>query len=394
MTQPSTDALKQHSVPYFVPQIGEEEIASVVETLRSGWLTTGPKVKRFEQAFADRVGARHAIAVNSATSALHLALEAAGVSTGDEVIVPSMTFASTAEVVVHRGAKPVLVDCLADTLNIDPDQIEQHITPRTRAIIPVHYGGHPCKMERILELARAHNLTVIEDAAHALPARYGDQIIGTIGDVTCFSFYANKTITTGEGGMITTNRDDLAERMRMMTLHGISKDAWKRFSAEGSWFYEILAPGYKCNMTDIAASLGIHQLAKCDEFWQRRQQCALRYDEGFADLAEIETPTVELNVQNAWHLYVIRLQLDMLRIDRAQFIREMNDAGVGTSVHYTPLHLHPYHRETAGYRPEDLPVSTSQYWRMISIPIYPGLSESDQQYVIDTVSRLVGENRK
>ena len=394
MTQPSTDALKQHSVPYFVPQIGEEEIASVVETLRSGWLTTGPKVKRFEQLFAERVGARHAIAVNSATSALHLALEAAGVSAGDEVIVPSMTFASTASVVVHHGAKPVLVDCHADTLNIDPEQIERHITPRTKAIIPVHYGGQPCKMERILALARAHNLTVIEDAAHALPARYGDQIIGTIGDVTCFSFYANKTVTTGEGGMIVTDRDELAERMRMMTLHGISKDAWKRFSAEGSWFYEILAPGYKSNMTDIAASLGIHQLAKCDEFWELRQQIALRYDQGFADLAEIETPTVELNVQNSWHLYVIRLQLDMLQIDRAQFIRELNDAGVGTSVHYTPLHLHPYYRDSMGYQSEDLPVTTAQYRRMISIPIYPGLSESDQQYVIDTVSRLVGANRK
>ena len=390
----STSTLKQHTIPYFVPSIGEEEIQSVVETLRSGWLTTGPKVKQFEQAFAERVSAEHGIAVSSATAALHLALEAVGVTSGDEVLVPSMTFASTAEVVVHLGAKPVLVDCRPDNLNIDTEDLLRKITTRTKAIIPVHYGGQPCEMDRILGIAQAHNLWVIEDAAHALPARYGDDAIGSLGDVSCFSFYANKTITTGEGGMITTNDDRLAERMRIMTLHGISKDAWKRFSAEGSWYYEIMAPGYKFNMTDIAASLGIHQLARCDRFWEYRQRCAARYDAGFADVSEVSTPFVELNVQNAWHLYVIQLELQQLQINRNEFIRQLNGAGIGTSVHYTPLHMHPYYRETFGYQPDDLPVTKSTYERIISLPIYPKLSEADLDYIIETVKRIVAENRR
>jgi len=384
--------LRQHTIPFFVPSIGEEEIESVVETLRSGWLTTGPKVKEFEAAFSERIGLDHSIAVNSATSALQLALEATGVAAGDEVLVPTLTFAATAEVVMHLGARPILVDCRPDTLNIDPDKIEERITPRTKAIMPVHYGGQPCDMDRILEIARAHNLRVIEDAAHALPARYGDRVIGTIGDVTCFSFYANKTITTGEGGMITTDDDELAERMRIMSLHGISKDAWKRFSAEGSWYYEILAPGYKFNMTDVAASLGIHQLARCDEFWEGRRRCAELYDAGFAGVPEVVVPTVELNLQHAWHLYVIQLELDRLQIDRHCFIQELKQAGIGTSVHYVPLHMHPYYRETFGYKPDDLPVAESVYERIISLPIYPKLTEADVQYVVDTVKRIVAEN--
>ena len=334
------------------------------------------------------------MAVNSATAALHLALEATGITAGDEVLVPTMTFASTGEVVVHLGAKPVLVDCRADTLNIDADKIEEKITPRTKAIIPVHYGGQPCEMDRILDIAHAHDLRVIEDAAHAIPARYGDRIIGTIGDVTCFSFYANKTITTGEGGMITTDDDQLAERMRMMSLHGISKDAWKRFSAEGSWYYEILAPGYKFNMTDIAASLGVHQLARCDQFWKGRQHCAELYDAAFANVPEVTTPHVKPNIQHSWHLYVIQLELERLEIDRSAFIKELNQAGIGTSVHYTPLHMHPYYRETFGYRPEDLPVASSVYERIISLPIYPALSDVDVEYIADTVKRIVSENRK
>jgi dTDP-4-amino-4,6-dideoxygalactose transaminase/lipopolysaccharide/colanic/teichoic acid biosynthesis glycosyltransferase len=394
LTQATTRALKQHRIPFFAPSIGEDEVQSVVETLRSGWLTTGPKVKRFEEGFAERVGSRHAIAVNSATSALHLALEAVGVSSGDEVLVPTMTFASTAEVVLHLGAKPVLVDCRPDTLCIDAGRIEEKTTARTKAIVPVHYGGQPCDMDRVLAVADPHHLKVIEDAAHALPARYGDRVVGTIGDVTCFSFYANKTITTGEGGMITTEDDRLAERMRIMSLHGISKDAWKRFSAEGSWYYEILAPGYKFNMTDVAASLGIHQLAKCDRFWEGRRRCAELYDAGFADVDEVTVPHVELNVQHAWHLYVVQLQLDRLRIDRNTFIRELNQAGVGTSVHYTPLHMHPYYRETFGYQPEDLPVAKAVYERIISLPIYPTLSHADAQYVVDTVKRIVAANRR
>jgi perosamine synthetase len=391
-TQSTGSTLKQHKIPFALPTIGEEEIQAVVETLRSGWLTTGPRVKQFEAQFAERIGARHAIAVSSATTALELALEAMGVSAGDEVLVPTMTFASTGETVVHLGAKPVLVDCRADTLNVDPEKIEERITPRTKAIIPVHYGGQPCEMDRILAIARKHGLKVIEDAAHALPARYGDQVVGTIGDVTCFSFYATKTITTGEGGMITTDDDRLAERMRIMSLHGISKDAWKRFSAEGSWYYEILGPGYKFNMTDMAASLGLCQLRRCDEFWERRHRCVEQYDKGFADVSEITTPYVELNVQHAWHLYVIQLELDRLRIDRNRFIKELNQAGIGTSVHYLPLHMHPYYRDAFGYKPDDLPVARSAYDRILSLPVYPRLGDEEVQYVIDNVKRIAVEN--
>lgn len=390
----SVSSLKQHAIPFFKPTVGEEEIQSVVETLRSGWLTTGPKVKQFEQDFSTRVGANHAIAVSSATSALHLALEACGVRAGDEVLVPTLTFASTGEVVVHLGAKPVLVDCLPDSFNIDPDKIEAKITSRTKAIMPVHYGGQPCHMDRILEIAKKHGLKVVEDAAHALPAHYGDRVVGTIGDVTCFSFYANKTITTGEGGMITTNDEELADRMRIMSLHGISKDAWKRFSAEGSWYYEILAPGYKFNMTDINAALGIHQLPRCDQFWQARNRLSEMYTAGFADVPEIKTPTTELNVQHAWHLYVIQLQLDQLTITRNEFIQIMTQAGIGTSVHYTPLHLHPYYRETLGYQPEDCPVATELYQRIISLPIYPTMTDEDSKNVISTVKQIVAEHQK
>ncbi len=394
MIQSAKTIVQQHTIPFFRPTIGEAEIDSVVETLRSGWLTTGPKVRQFETMFAERVGARNSIAVNSATSALQLALEALGISAGDEVLLPSMTFAATGEVVIHHRARPVLVDCRPDTLNIDLEDLEKKITSRTKAIIPVHYGGQPCNMDRIREIARAHNLKVIEDAAHALPARYGDQTIGTIGDVTCFSFYANKTITTGEGGMITTDDDQLAQRMRMMTLHGISKDAWKRFSAEGSWYYEILAPGYKANMSDIAAALGICQLDRCDEFWESRCRCAQSYDAAFADVPEVDVPHVELDRQHAWHLYVIQLQLDRLSIGRNTFIQELNKAGVGTSVHYTPLHMHPYYRDTFSHQPDDLPNAKAAYERIISLPIYPTLSETDQEYVVDNIKRIVVENRR
>ena len=393
MTQ-TTETLKQFTIPFFKPSIGQQEIDSVVETLRSGWLTTGPKVRQFESDFAEYVGSRHALAVNSCTSALTLALEAIGLAPGDEVLVPTLTFASTAEVVVHLGGKPVLVDCLPGTLNIDPDQMEAKITPRTKAVIPVHYGGQPCDMDRICQLAQDRGLWVIEDAAHALPARYGDRLAGTLGDIACFSFYANKTITTGEGGMITTDHDELAERIRIMRLHGISKDAWKRFSAEGSWYYEIHAPGYKFNMTDMAAALGIHQLARCDEFWERRQRCAQTYNRILADCPAVQTPTVELSLQHAWHLYVIQLESDRLTIDRGEFIKRLNAAGVGTSVHYLPLHMHPYYRESFGYRPEDLPVAAAAYDRIVSLPIYPSMTDSEIEYVAETVLRIAAENRR
>ena len=389
----TADTLKQFEIPFFKPTIGDAEIQSVVETLQSGWLTTGPKVRQFEREFAAQVGAEHAIAVSSCTAALHLALEAIGVGPGDEVLVPTLTFASTGEVVMHLGAQPVLVDCLPDTLCIDPEDVARRITDQTKAIVPVHYGGHACEMDAILDIARRQGIHVVEDAAHAVPARYRDQCIGSIGDLTCFSFYANKTITTGEGGMVTTNDAQFAERVRLMSLHGISKDAWKRFSAEGSWYYEILAPGYKSNMTDIAAALGLHQLSQCDEFRNCRQAIAKRYDAAFADVAELTVPACRPDVQHAWHLYVIRLGLEQLSIGRGDFIKALNGAGIGTSVHYLPLHMHPLYQERFKYAAGDLPVAADAFERMISLPIYPGMSNDEVEYIASTVRQLVTENQ-
>jgi len=386
--------LKQPKVPFFRPEISEEEIAAVVETLRSGWLTTGPRTRQFEADFADRVGAKHAIAVNSATAALHLALNAADVGPGDEVIVPTMTFTATAEVVVHQGAKPVFVDCMPDTMNIDPLAVARAITPRTKAIIPVHYGGQPSEMDELLEIADEHDLWVIEDAAHALPAQYRGRTVGTIGDMTCFSFYANKTITTGEGGMLTTDDDGLAERVRTRSLHGLSKDAWKRFSAEGSWYYEVVYPGFKYNLTDTAAALGLGQLKRADDFWQRRERCALRYHELLGDLDEIKLPTAQKHVQHSWHLYVIQLEVERLSIDRNAFIRKLDEAGIGTSVHYIPLHMQPYYRETFGHQADDFPVARRLYDRIITLPIYPSLPDESIAYVADTIRTIVAEHRR
>jgi len=381
-------------LPFHVPEIGDEEIQSVIETLRSGWLTTGLKTKQFEENFARYVGSQNAVAVNSGTAALHLALEAVGIREGDEVLVPTMTFTATAEVVLYLKARPVLLDCEPDSLNVDPKQIERAITPRTRAVIPVHIGGQACKMDEILQLARAHNLKVIEDAAHALPARYHEKMIGTIGDITCFSFYATKTITTGEGGMATTDHAEWADRMRMMSLHGISKDAWKRYSNEGSWYYEVHSPGYKYNLTDIAGAMGIEQLKKCERFWHARQRIAARYDEAFADLPEIQRPTQASDVQHAWHLYVIQLELERLGIDRAAFVNALKDEGIGTSVHFIPLHLHPFYRDAGGYQPGDFPIATRVFDRIVSLPIYPSMSDENVDRVIAAVTRTIKRHRR
>ncbi|MGD9646699.1 MAG: DegT/DnrJ/EryC1/StrS family aminotransferase [Pirellulales bacterium] len=379
-------------LPFFLPDLGEAEIAAVVEVLRSGWLTTGAKTKEFERLFAERIGVKHAVAVNSATAALHLALEAIDVKPGDEVIVPTMTFASTAEVVAYLGAKPVLVDCLEDTLCIDPAATAAAITPRTKAIMPVHYAGQPCDMEPILKAAEQHGVKVIEDAAHALPAAYRGQTIGTLGAATCFSFYANKTITTGEGGMLVTGDDAVADRARIMSLHGISRDAWKRFTAEGSWYYEILRPGFKYNLTDVAAALGIVQLGRCDEFWQRRAALARQYDELLADVDVITRPTSRDDVTHAWHLYVVKLNLERLQITRNQFIEELKRRRIGHSVHYTPLHMHPYYRETYGYQPGDLPVARSVYERIVSLPLFPKMTDADQDRVVAAIKEIAAEH--
>jgi dTDP-4-amino-4,6-dideoxygalactose transaminase len=381
-------------IPFHRPAIGEDEIRSVVETLESGWLTTGRKVKSFEEDFAKYVGCKHAVAVNSGTAALHLALDAIGIREGDEVIVPAMTFAATAEVVLYFKAQPILVDCQRDTLNLDPTQIEAAITSKTKAIIPVHFGGQPCEMNQILDIAKKHNLRVIEDAAHALPASDNGKTIGTIGDITCFSFYATKTITTGEGGMATTENSEWAERMRMMSLHGISHDAWKRYTKEGSWYYDILYPGFKYNLTDIAAAIGIQQLKKCNEFWEARQRIAMNYAKAFGDLQEIQVPSCRNDVQHAWHLFVIQLNLERLKINRNQFIEALREKEIGTSVHFIPLHLHPYYRDKFGYKPEDFPNASAVFDRIISLPIYPKMTEGDVRDVIVAVRKLVQEYRR
>src|SRR5215510_2412951 len=381
-------------IPFHRPALGEDEIRSVVETLESGWLTTGRKVKSFEDDFARYVCSKHAVSVNSGTAALHLALDAVGIKEDDEVIIPTMTFAATAEVVLYFKAKPVLVDCERDTLNLDPSRIEAGITSKTKAIIPVHFGGQPCEMDQILDIARKHNLRVIEDAAHALPASHNGHTVGAIGDITCFSFYATKTITTGEGGMATTENPEWAERMRMMSLHGISHDAWKRYTKEGSWYYEILYPGFKYNLTDIAAAIGIEQLKKCDDFWEARQRIAMNYAKAFADLKEIQVPSCRNDVQHAWHLFVIQLNLERLRINRNQFIEALREKEIGTSVHFIPLHLHPYYRDKLGYKTEDFPNASAAFERIISLPIYPKMIEGDVRDVIVAVRKLVQEYRQ
>ncbi len=386
--------MRETFLSFHVPEIGEDDIAAVAAALRSGWLTAGPRVKEFEERFARYTGAPHAVAVNSGTAALHLALEAAGIKAGDEVLVPTLTFAATAEVVVQLGARPVLVDCSPDTLNIDPAALARAITPRCKAVIPVHFAGHPCDMDAIGEIAAAHHLAVVEDAAHALPARWRGAMVGTIGDATCFSFYATKTITTGEGGMITTANPDWAERMRIMSLHGISKDAWKRYTAEGSWRYEIIAPGYKYNMTDPAAALGISQLARCEEFLRARLRCRKLYDEGFAAEPAIQRPAERGGIEHAWHLYVIRIDPAQLRIDRDRIIEMLKQRNIGVAVHFIPLHLHRYYRDAYGYKPSDFPNASAAFERIISLPIYPRLTNADIEDVVTAVTDLVREYRR
>ena len=405
--------MRSSFLPFALPDMDENEIEEIAEVIKAGWVTTGPKVHQFEAEFAAFLGAKHAIALNSGTAALHLSLEAVGIQDGDEVILPTLTFAATAEVVRYFNAKPVLVDANPGTLNMDAGQVEAAITPRTKAIIPVHLGGLPVDMDAVHTIAQKHSLYVVEDAAHALPTKYKGRMIGStalndakspkgecfnfpkLDGLTCFSFYATKSLTTGEGGMITTDNDQWAERCRIMGLHGISKDAWKRYTAEGTWYYEIVAPGFKYNMTDVAAAMGLAQLRKVEKMWARRKEIAARYTAAFGQLAELQTPVdASPEDQHAWHLYILRLNLDRLRIDRARFIEELKARKIGVSVHFIPLHLHPYYRQTYGYKPEDFPVAYREYLRMISLPIYSKMSDQDVQDVIEAVGDVVEGNRK
>ena len=384
----STSSDKLPFLPFALPEIGDEEIAEVVDTLRSGWVTTGPKAKRFEQAFAEFLGEPQieCIAVNSATAGLHLALEALGLGPGDEVITTTHTFTATAEVVRYLGADVVLVDIDPATMNIALDQIEAAITPRTKAIIPVHYAGLAVDMLALLDIARKHGLKVVEDAAHALPTTLEKELIGTLGsNATVFSFYANKTMTTGEGGMLVTRDPALAQRARVMRLHGINRDAFDRFTAKvPSWYYEIVAPGFKYNLTDIAAALGLHQLKRLPAFQQRREQIAQAYLEAFDDLPLILPPQAPEGDVHSWHLFVLRLS-DEAAVTRDQFIENMFARGIGCSVHYVPLHQHPYWRDRYGLTAEMFPHSQKAYERTVSIPLYTAMSDADVQRVIAAV---------
>jgi len=392
------------NVPFLRPSIGDEEIQEVVATLRSGWLTTGPRVNRFEREFADAVGAEHAVAVNSCTAALHLAVEALGLRSGQAVLVPTMTFAATAEIVRYQGAVPILVDCDPITTNLDLADAERKLAlhaagrlgpavPREAdvvGIIPVHVGGLMMDADALRAFARRHGLWIIEDAAHAFPAAWRPsaelpwQSCGAdTSSVTCYSFYANKTITVGEGGMAVTNDAALADRMRLMSLHGLSHDAWNRYSGGRTWDYRIVAPGYKYNLTDIAAAIGIHQLAKAEAMRVERQEIARHYAETLCNVDRIELPHDDPDRIHAWHLFPIRLT-DGLAAERDAFLSDLKDAGVGCSVHWRPLHLHPYYEDTFGWSPDDFPVATALWRTLVSLPIFPGMREDERDHVVQT----------
>ena len=394
-----------HSIPFYKPSIGEPEINEVVDCLRTGWLTTGPKTNQFETEFARYVQHTHAVAVNSCTAALHLALEAVGLTAGQTVVVPTMTFAATAEVVRYFNATPLLVDCRAADLNLDVADATRRIEAalargeEVTAIMPVHYAGQIGDVAGVTALAERYGLKVIEDAAHCCPACYRDdagspwKTVGTEAEISCFSFYANKTITTGEGGMACTESQELADRMRIMSLHGISRDAWKRYTAEGSWSYEIIAPGYKYNLTDIAAAIGLHQVRKADRLRECRARLAELYSELLDDVNEVIRPQVMPNRIHSWHLFPLRLNLDEMDIDRAEAISRLKQAGIATSVHWMPLHMHPYYREKLGYKPSDCPCAASIYPELISLPLYPDLTVEEVRYICRTLREIIAHSR-
>lgn len=375
------------------PALGQEEIDEVVDTLRSQWITTGPKTQRFAAEFCRYVQAPAALPLNSCTAGLHVALATAGIGIGHEVITTPMTFAASANVIEHVGAKPVLVDVDPDTLNIDPARIRKAINSATKAILVVHYAGHPVEMDEIMAIAGEHNLQVIEDAAHALPARYRGHYVGSYSNPTAFSFYATKNLTTAEGGML-TGTPEFVEKARVFSLHGMSRDAWQRYGKGGSWYYEIVSPGFKYNMTDIQAAMGLVQLGKLSDFQARRCQIVKLYNEAFSDIPALQIPTERNYVEHAWHLYVLRLNQENLTIGRDQFIEELTRRNIGSSVHFIPLHLHPYYRDKYSYRPHDFPVAYSNYQRLFSLPLHPRLTDNDVEDVIQAVRDIVRSHRR
>ena len=389
----ATSSRRNGYLPFAPPLIGEEEIAEVVDTLRSDWITTGPKVARFEAEFAAAVSAGGAVALNSCTAGLHTALVVSGIGPGDEVITTPLTFAATVNVIEHVGARPVLVDVEPDTLTIDPARIAAAMTSHTKAIIPVHYAGHPAEMDPIRELARAHRLLVLEDAAHALPASYRGCRIGSSSNPVAFSFYATKNLTTAEGGMLTADPEFLA-RARILSLHGLSRDAATRYAAGGHWAYEVLVPGFKYNMTDMQGALGLWQLRKLDRFQERRREVVTAYQAAFTGEEALELPVARPWVDHAWHLYVLRLRPAVLRIGRDRFIEELAQRNIGTSVHFIPIHLHPYYRDKYRYLADTFPVAYDAFQRMISLPLSPRLSDQDVADVIAAVLDIVRRHRR
>jgi dTDP-4-amino-4,6-dideoxygalactose transaminase len=383
--------LPEDFLPIARPDIDDADVAEVVDTLRSGWLTYGPKTQRFETEFKQIAGAEHAVATNSCTAGLHLSLLAAGIGPGDEVITTPLTFAATANVIVHAGATPVLADIGYDDLNIDPEQIERRITPRTKAIMPVHYAGHACRMDEVLDIARRHGLVVIEDAATAAGAAYKGRPVGSLGDMTAFSFYPIKNMTTGQGGIVTTDNPKYAEKLASLRNHGLDSNAWNRYSAEASRaFYTLSEPGFNYGMFDLLAAVGLGQLRRLPEFNARRAELAAAYTRLFADVPQIETPTVSPDVTSNWHLYVIRLRDTTLARD--DLVTALKSRGIGTSVHYYPVHYHPYYRETYGFRPGDYPVCEAEFERILSLPLFSQMTDADVERVVEAVRACLGEH--
>lgn len=385
-------------IPFCLPEIGEEEINEVVATLRSGWLTTGVRTAQFEREFQGYVGSSRALALSSGTAALHLALAALGVGAGDEVITTPLTFCATVHAVLHLGATPVLADVGLDG-NIDPASIAARITSRTRAILPVHLGGLPCDLDAIWALARRHNLAVVEDAAHAAGTLYGGYHVGSAAlqpgsDAVAFSFYATKNMTTGEGGMVTTNTEGLAERMRLLALHGISKDAWDRYSENGSWRYRVEEPGFKYNLSDIQSAIGIHQLRKLERFIEGRAAYARQYNDALADVEELELPPDNPACRHSWHLYIVQLRLEKLTMNRDQFIQELRRRGIGASVHFIPIPLHPFFAAHATRPENSCPRALDIYLRLVSLPLYPAMSPQQVEYIASSVKEILHRARK